>query len=580
MKKTYSIIFLFIFSLIFAQNDIEHIIILHTNDIHGGIGPATAFWMNPEFPPKLGGAASITTLIKEVKKEAEKTGAKVLVADIGDIWQGTPVGERTQGQAVLDFFEKAGYQFWILGNHDFDKGMDAVKHLVESSKSTVLCANLVENETGEIPKWKNLQPYKIFDYGDVKIGIIGIITDDMPTLEPKENLEGFGFKLTATTLMEYRDELREMGCDIIIDAGHTGISYHVPEKYSILIEYEKAAMAKGLKYGTKEFVEYIYKKKGFGLQDQDLAELVPGIDVILGGHSHTGLYPPYEDPRNHTLVVQAYSHGSALGRLDLYIDKNHKRIIKYSGTNYTPFVDSAPPDKAVEKMVNDYIAKNESDLQQVVGIARKPVSRGNDETILGDLIADALRWKYKTDFALFNRGGMRADLPSGEIIGKDIYQTLPFGNTAVVVKISGADLVKILQIGFSGKRRDTQISGVRVVYNPNFSTKNKLCDAKFVDGTPIVLDKQYTMVTSNYLAAGAVGYSLLKQRPQDNSFTPIRVALTEYIKIKTPLDASLDGRTKRDKKAVMNEDFEKILKKLVIENEKETTQKKKEIIYK
>ncbi len=580
MKKLFLIIFLSLFLLVFAKSDLEHVIILHTNDIHGAIGPATAFWMNPEFPPKLGGAASITTLIKEVKKNAEKSGAKVIVCDIGDIWQGTPVGERSKGQALLDFFESAGYEFWILGNHDFDKGVAAVKHLVESSKIPVLCANLVDTETGEIPAWKNLQPYIIFNLGDVKIGIIGVITDDMPTLEPKNNLIGVGFKLTASTLMDYRDKLKKMGCDIIIDAGHTGISYHVPEKYPILINYEKEAMAKGLKYGTKAFVEYIYKQKGYGLQDQDIAELVPGLDVILGGHSHTGLYPPYEDPRNHTLVVQAYSHGSALGRLDLYIDKKYKKIVKYGGTNYTPFEDSSRPDPAVKKMINGYIKEYESDLQQIVGVARKPVLRGNDETILGDLIADAMRYKYKADFALFNRGGMRADIPAGEITGKDIYKALPFGNTSVIIHISGADLIKILQIGFSGKRRDTNISGVRVVYNPDFNTKNKLCNATFVDGSPIILDKKYTMVTSNYLAAGAVGYHILKDRPQDNTFTPIRVALTDYIKLKSPLDANLDGRIKRDKTAVMDKTFKKLLDKIVIEEKKEQTEKKKEMMYK
>ncbi len=562
-RNLFIIILLMIFITSVAQDDTIHLVLLHTNDIHGNVGASTAFWMNPEFPPLLGGVASIATLIEEVRKEASESGAYVLLIDAGDIWQGTPVGEKTDGKVVLDYFEAAKYDMWILGNHDFDKGVGLVKEMIAYSKPPVITANILDSETGEFPNWGggNIKPYIIKEYGPIKIGIIGIITDDMPTLEPEKNLEGIKFTLSASTIMKYRDELKSKGCDIIFVSGHTGISYHVPEKYKILVEFEKEAIANGLKYGTPEYVEFIYKKKGFGLQDHDLSELVPGIDVLIGGHSHTGLFPPYEDPRNHTLVVQAYSKGSALGRLDLYIDKKHKAIIKYKSTNYTPFVDSSAPDKKIEAKINKYIYESEKDLRNIIAVSKTPITRGNDETLLGGMIADALREEYNVDFALFNRGGMRADLPAGEISGKDVYKTLPFGNTAVLIDIPGRDLITILQIGFSGKRRDTQISGVKVVYNPSFETKNKLCDAKFIDGTPIELDKTYKMVTSNYLAEGAVGYNPFKKLPQKNTFTPIRDILAHYLVNHTPIDKKLDGRINRNKTAEMNPEFKSLLEK-------------------
>ncbi len=561
-KRLFPIILLLFGGLIFAGNGDIHLIILHTNDVHGGIGMSTAFWMNPEFPPVLGGAASITTLIKEVRKEAEKTGAGVLIIDDGDFWQGTPVGERTKGQAVLDYFALAGYDYLVMGNHDFDKGIPFIKELVESSDIPFLCANIIDTETGEYPQWKNLKKYDIREYGEVKVGIIGAITDDMPTLQPPENLKGIAFALSALAIKKSISELREQGCDLIFVASHTGISYNLDEKYPALLDMENEALKEGLVYGTDEYIEAIYKKKGYGLQDHDIVELVPGIDVLIGGHSHSGLFPPYEDPRNHTLVIQAFSKGSALGRLDLFVNREEKVITSYRSSNYTPMLEQTPQDPDAKNMIDGYIADAESDLLEVVGVLKKPAARGNDETLLGNLISDALREEYKADFVLFNRGGMRADLAAGEVTGKDLYQAEPFGNTAVLVEIPGFELLQIIQIGFSGKRRDTQISGVKVTYNPDQHGVNKLCDVKFLDGSSIDLDKTYILVTSNYLADGAVGYGLLKKLKQTNTFTPIRDVMKNYIRRHTPIDPKLDGRIKRDKKAKISGDFQNILDEL------------------
>ena len=572
------VIILSVVSFAFASN--TQITILHTNDIHGNIGESTAFWMNPEFPPPLGGAASLASLIKEVRTNiAKEEDNHLIVIDAGDFWQGTPVGEKSQGRAVLDYFELAEYDMIVLGNHDFDKGVAAIKEMVAYSKIPFVTANLRDPATGEYPEWENLQPYMIMEKGGIKVGIIGIITDDMPTLLPAASLEGIEFLLSGTTIMKFRDLLKnEMGCDLIVVAAHTGISYNVDNKYKENIELQKLAIAEGLQYGTTQYVEYVYEKKGFGLQDHDLTALIPGIDVLVGGHSHQGLYPPYEDPRNHTLVIQAYSKSSALGRLDLVVDDEHKQIIGYKSTNYTPFTDNTAPDKAVKKKVDEYIWEAEKDLRNIVAVSATPITRGNDETLLGSLIADAMKEEYRVDFVLFNRGGMRADLPAGQISGKDVYQTLPFGNTAVVIDISGRDIIRILQIGFSGRRRDTQISGARVIYNPDLETKNKLCWIAMDDGTPIDLDKTYKMATSNYLSAGAVGYQLLTKLPQNDSFTPLRDVLSIYLKKLTPLARKLDGRIKRDRSAEMDPDFQIQLDHLNDDlTAEETPEKKKEI---
>ncbi|HDS09113.1 MAG TPA: bifunctional metallophosphatase/5'-nucleotidase [Firmicutes bacterium] len=552
------LIFIVLFS-VSVLSETGKLLILHTNDIHGVISHSTAFWMNPSFPPPIGGAASAVALIKNIREEAAREGYEVLVMDAGDIWQGTPVGDKTQAMATIKYFELAGYDVWALGNHDFDAGWEVAKMLTESSPMPVVCSNIIDTTTGAMPTWKNLYPYIIVERGDLKIGILGAITDDMNTLVSEDKLGPIRFPKVGLTIPKYIKELREVEkVDLVIGLFHTGISYTKEEKYLVLKEWQKEADAKGLVYGTDEYTNFIYEKKGFGLQDHEIADLVPGLDVIVGGHSHSGLYPPWEDPRNHTIVVQAYSKLSSIGQLELTYDRNTKQIVNYRADNFTLFSDEIPPDKETDLIISEMVNDAESGMKIPIATSRTPITRGNDETLLGNLITDAIKERFDMDVVLFNRGGMRADLPDGDITEMDIYQVLPFGNSIVTMEVSGLLLKEILEVGVSGRRRDTQLAGVKLVYNPNFPEKERITELR-INGEPLDLNKTYKFATSDYLAQGAVGYYMFAF-VEENDFTgvTIRSSVIEYVKKHTPLDVKLEGRIRRNEKAQYSQELIKL----------------------
>ncbi len=119
------------------QDSEEGILRLHlmwTNDVHGHIAPEGAKFMNPDFPPPLGGGASAANYIKEVRAKAAAAGEEVLLVDVGDMFQGTPIGNKTQGEAVIKYFNAIGYDFAVPGNHDFDKGRDNTERLARMSE--------------------------------------------------------------------------------------------------------------------------------------------------------------------------------------------------------------------------------------------------------------------------------------------------------------------------------------------------------------------------------------------------------------------------------------------------------------
>ncbi|MDD3628004.1 MAG: bifunctional UDP-sugar hydrolase/5'-nucleotidase, partial [bacterium] len=389
------LIFLILFSASAMAGKTGKLIILHTNDIHGGINRSEATWMNPAFPPPLGGAASAVTLINQIREEAEKEGWEVILMDGGDIWQGTPVGDKTEGLAVIKYFELAGYDVRALGNHDFDAGWEVAKKTTEASDIPVVCANIIDKNTGQIPNWKNLSPYIVIQKGDLKIGVVGANTDDMVSLVSEQVLGPITFSKVGLTLPKYIKELREKEkVDIVIGLFHTGISFTKEEKYLVLKEWEKEAEEKGLEYGTDAYTQFIYDKKGFGLQDHEIADLVPGLDVIVGAHSHSGLYPPWEDPRNHTIVVQAYSKLSSVGELAITYDKDTKQIVEYEAFNYTLLSEEVEPDPETDEIIGKMVNDAEGGMKIPIAESKGPITRGDDETLLGNLITDAIKEKY------------------------------------------------------------------------------------------------------------------------------------------------------------------------------------------
>ncbi|MEW6040448.1 MAG: bifunctional UDP-sugar hydrolase/5'-nucleotidase [Elusimicrobiota bacterium] len=484
----------------------EKLIILWTNDLHGHIAPEFATFFNPEFPPPMNNFAGISRVIHETKQKAEKENIPVLTLDAGDTFQGTPEGNIPKGKAVWELFNLAGYDLICPGNHDLDYGVQNLIELIQIATMPVICANIIDSKTGKV--WEYVEPYVIKQYGDLRVGIIGLITPGMVELVSAPNRAGLEFPPPEKILPDYLKKLREdEKVDIIICVTHLGYEY-----------------------------------------DQKLAAAVPGIDVIVGGHSHTGLTSPIIDPCNHTIIVQAYANGSCIGRLPLEIDKDVRKIRgigKYE--LITVLSDIYESDEKVVPTISSYVAIVSEQMDKPIGTAKRDLNREyNAESALGNLICDAVRQEFSGDISFVNSGGIRQELMAGEVTLRQVYNILPFGNKVISLELHGEQLNRLLEFNISGTGGIFQTSGIKYTYDPEKPTGSKIikCEA---GGQPVDLadtTKKYKVVTIDYLLERGNEGSKILEEGTNRVYTGANLMdiVAEYIRAHSPVDAQIEGR--------------------------------------
>jgi 5'-nucleotidase len=272
-----------------------------------------------------------------------------------------------------------------------------------------------------------------------------------------------------------------------------------------------------------------------------LASQVKGIDLIVGGHSHTKVPKPVAVPNGDrtTLVVQDFQWGEYVGRLDLTVDAG--RIQSYNG-ELVPITNALKPDPAVQATVEQYASQLAAQMGVVVGKSNYEFDNGRKnagDTPLGNLIADCIREQTRTDVGIMNSGGIRSGLPKGDIKRGDVFSMLPFENRLVRLKVKGATLQQILDFAASrlGKNGTLQVSGV------SFVGQNEKAVDVLVGGAPIDPNKVYTVSTIDYIASGNDGAEVFKQATDVNPTGQlIRDAFFDYLKNHPMLEAPATGR--------------------------------------
>jgi 2',3'-cyclic-nucleotide 2'-phosphodiesterase (5'-nucleotidase family) len=499
-----------------ASGDTIYLNILHTNDIHGGIVPREATFLNPDFPPMIGGGAYIKSYVDNVRQECAENGEYCLLIDVGDIFQGTPTGNYQGGHFVMEWMDSVGYDMMTLGNHDFDDGMDNLLDLCHQADFPVICTNLVDSSTGEIPE--PVIPYEILDFQGVKIAFIGLATPDTYGLVTPELLGSYIFLNEVETTRKYVEEVRRQGADIVILVSHLGQPGD-PDRY---LQRVFDAWENGEEY-----------TKDFSMNNAELTCLVDGIDLIVSGHTHLGLAHPWESPVSHTLVVQGYANGTGIGRIRLHIDTDTGTLVGYDlpeGEEYISLLhDQFWPDSACASMIEGFRQIAEAGMDQVIAEAVEQIPRGGAEHPLGRLIADAMIWSTGADVALMNRGGIRAAIPRGPITPRIIYQAIPFEEDLYTMQLTGSQLKEILETGMQGRRRDMEIGGLTATRDQTRPDGEKMGNI-MIGGEPWDPDSTYTLVTTGYLAQGNVGYDIMMNYQAVPAQITLMDAVTDYIR--------------------------------------------------
>ncbi len=449
----------------------EKLVILHTNDTHSAIE------VNAD---GTGGVLQRKAIIDSVRR-AEKN---VITVDAGDMVQGSLYFKYFRGDVEYPLMDMIGYDVRILGNHEFDNGM---KDLAEKYR-TVKGARLSANYDFDGTELEGVfSPYVIKKIGGKKIGFIGLNVDPA-SLISANNID-VRFKDIIPEANRVAAYLKhDKKCDLVVAVTHIG-----------------------------------YEKENEKTTDPELIAASSDIDIVIGGHSHTLIDPAHPEKYPSLLpnadgklvrVGQTGKYGKYIGKITIDLD----RLKGSDGKDYEyeliPVTDRFPEDK-LDKRMKDFIEPYRQVVDSIGGrvIARSAYSMKNGERVgpmanmTADLTYDYLRHKVdslqaagvdvpRLDMAIMNVGGIRQDMPEGDITEGQILSTYPFSNYFVIVEIKGQDLIDALAVG--ARKGGEGISGnVRVVTDGKGGVRRVVIDGEEMDP-----EKTYILGTINYAAEG------------------------------------------------------------------------------
>jgi len=428
----------------------------------------------------IGGIAEIATIVRNARPD--------LILDAGDFSTGTFLADEFSGAPTIQALNKIGYTAGSIGNHEFDYGQDALRLLVREAKFPILSANL-QSPVSEIRR------YAVVTARGIRFGLIGLTTEELKTKSHPNNVRGVTVFDIVKTLEQLLPEVRAKS-DFIIAMVH-------------LSEAE----------------------------EKRVASAFPEIRLIIGGHTHDVLGPIWLDK---TLVAKTGVSGRNVGRVDL--DFENKKLT-HMEARLIP-VKGVSPHADVVKALEPFNRKVKVKMAEVIGQAAEDINYSKSlESPLADMVADSFREKAGTQVAIHNSGGIRAKLTKGPITWGNAFEVLPFQNTLITLKLTGAQLKATLERGLVPTVGITAVSGLRVTLDPSMSPGRQVVSAQLLDGTPLEDSKLYTVTTNDFVLAGGDGYAEFANGTDIvNNGILLRDVFVDYIKARRTITPSTDGR--------------------------------------
>lgn len=498
--------------------------ILHTNDHHG------RFWKNSDGEY---GMAARKTLIDSIRAEVKEAGGQVLLLDGGDVNTGVP--ESDLQDAVPDFrgMNLLGYDAMAVGNHEFDKPLNILRMQRDLAKFPFLSANIYDNGK------RMFDPYKVFNVGGLRVGVMGMTTEDTSKLVSPDNIKNIEFRSVTAEAAKVVPELRTKA-DVVIATTHMG---HYQDGNS----------------GTQS------------AGDVEMVRAVKGIDLVVGGHTQNPACmksenvvnreyvpgtPCQPDFQNGAWIVQAHEWGKYVGRADFAYRNGVLTLLKYElvpvnlkrsvraadgKTSMVLYTQAIAEDKEMLALLQPFQDFGQEKLNVEIGSTDgrlegdRAVVRARPAS-MGILIGRALMDKTKADFAVVNSGGVRDSLAAGKLTYKDVLKVQPFGNTTVTVDLTGTEVMAYLNAAAKmsvGSGAFPQFAGVNLVIAGGAVTSAS------IKGAPVDPARTYRMVINNFMAAGGDGYPRLTGHKSfvDTGFVDADL-LRAYITAKSPLKAA------------------------------------------
>ena len=418
-------------------------------------------------PGNRGGFAKLAAIARAERA----TGVPMLYAHAGDMYSPSLMSGFDQGAHTVELLNVVPPDVFVPGNHEFDFGKEVYLKRRAESKSLFMAANLRHEDGSQLPGHEDR---KIYDLGPVKVGVFGVALASTPLMS---SAAGFKFSDEMAAVREHSKALRDAGADIVVAVTHTDF-----------------------------------------LRDIEIARSRL-VDVLLTGHDHD-LRISYD---GRTAMVESGEEGEYVTAIDMYCtiaEKDGKRTVTWRPA-FRP-IDSTlvTPDPEAQAVVKKYEAELSKELDVNIGVTETDLdSRGAtvraQEAAIGNLIADAIREQTGADAAITNGGGIRANkqyAAGTTLTRRDVLSELPFGNSTVMVEITGKDIKDALENGVSQvdnrAGRFPQVSGMKVVYDAKAAVGSRILSVE-IGGKPFDPAAKYKVASNDFMFGGGDGYAAL-----------------------------------------------------------------------
>lgn len=463
-------------------------------------------------------AGVLAKQIKDIKAANKDT----VILSGGDMFQGTPLSNVLKGQPVIDMMKNIGFDAMTLGNHEYDWGIDSVidtqNATLKNSTIPVLAANVYDKTTGKPVSYT--KPYVIIERDGVKIGIIGAVDNkEFPDIIMPAYIQNVDFKDPVPIVNQLATDLRGQGAQIVIVLAHMG-AYQDKTTGAI----------------TGNLI--------------DFAKQVKGVDAIFGGHTHTIITTKI----NGIPVGVAGSYGK--GYIDLKVTLNADGTVAVGDAKYNddiPLYQTANP--VVDPEVQAIVDKAAQDVgpifNEVIGTAAIDLTRAQSanpygDSILGNWAAEVTKDAVGADFGFANNGGLRIDIPKGDITVGEIFQLMPFDNTIVTMKMTGAQIKTVLEQAVQDGGKGIQAAGLSFKYDPSMPAMQRVFNMKKSDGTPIDMNASYLVATNNFMGTGGDGFKGFTDpdvvKSYIDTYKLVRDAFIDAVKAQKTVTSAIDNR--------------------------------------
>ncbi|MEK7314765.1 MAG: bifunctional UDP-sugar hydrolase/5'-nucleotidase [Candidatus Eisenbacteria bacterium] len=511
-----------------APTGIDSLVVLHTNDVHSHLDP-----FEVSGGARVGGVAARAALVGRQRA----LGGRLLLLDAGDLVQGTPYYNRFRGEPDHRLLDLLGYDAIALGNHDLDDGAAAWRRRASATRTPILSANVFAAAEsgwaggsdppiasaarrgarwiggGKVPPGVTLRylatPYTIVERGGLRIALFGLTTPSLDRIVSARPNQGVAVGSAVAAARELVPRLRHQA-DLVIALTHLGVD-----------------------------------------EDRRLVDHVPGIDLVIGGHSHTPLFRPTlenaEGGRT-TPIAQAGSWGRYLGRTTLRWSGDRAATATFG--RLIPVRPEEGEDASVEAVVASYRSRLGADLDRIVFRSPKRVEASSlreGDSPLGNFVADVIRDRARADIAVMNSGGIRAPLPAGDVRERDLITMLPFDNRLVVLSMTGAQVQRLLDriARRLGKRGFAHVSGVSYVIRRERAVEVRVWKrdgaraavtrardaSRLRDGDAIDANRVYRVATIDFLADGGDAFDEVRAAGvQERTATLLSDAAIAYLR--------------------------------------------------